>query len=71
MSLNFGLGSIISHMVIDMDETRLQTVSQLQAFLGATAEVRFRVPDTDEARYAHIVSAVSYTHLTLPTNREV
>lgn len=56
MSLNCGVGSIISHMVIDMDETRLQTISQLQAFLGATAEVRFRVPDTDEARYAHIVS---------------
>ena len=30
MSLNCGLGSIISHMVIDMDETRLQTISQLQ-----------------------------------------
>lgn len=56
MSLNCGLGSIISHMVIDMDETRLQTISQLQAFLAGTAEVQFRVPDTDEARYAHIVS---------------
>ena len=56
MSLNCGLGSIISHMVIDMDETRLQTISQLQSFLAGTAEVQFRVPDTDEARYAHIVS---------------
>jgi len=43
-------------MVIDMDETRLQTISQLQAFLDGTAEVQFRIPDTDEARYAHIVS---------------
>ena len=56
MSLNCGLGSIISHMVIDMAETRLQPISQLQAFLGGTVEVRFRVPDNDEARYAHIVS---------------
>jgi len=56
MSLNCGRGSIISHMVIDMDETRLQTISQLHAFLGGTVEVRFRVPDNDEARYAHIVS---------------
>ena len=56
MSLNCGFGSIISHMVIDMDETRLQTISQLQSFLAGTAEVQFRVPDTDEARYAHIVS---------------
>jgi transposase-like protein len=43
MSLSCGLGSIISHMVIDMDETRLQTISQLHAFLGGTVEVRFRV----------------------------
>ena len=56
MSLNCGFGSIISHMVIDMDETRLQTISQLQAFLAATAAVSFRIPDTDETRYAHIAS---------------
>ena len=56
MSLRGGLGPIISRMVIDMDETRLQTVSQLQAFLAGTLEVRFCVPDSDEARYAHIVS---------------
>lgn len=53
MSLNCGLGSIISHMVIDMDETRLQTISQLQVFLGGTVEVRFRVPDNDEARHQY------------------
>ena len=69
MSLNCGLGSIISHMVIDMDETRLQTISQLQSFLAGTAEVQFRVPDTDEARYAHIVSVAQrfgYGHLNRP-----
>lgn len=69
MSLNCGLGSIISHMVIDMDETRLQTISQLQAFLAATVEVSFRVPDTDEARYAQIVSVAQrfgYARLNRP-----
>src|SRR5450830_1580154 len=69
MSLNCGLGSIISHMVIDMEETRLQTISQLQVFLGGTVEVRFRVPDNDEARYAHIVSVAQrfgYARLNRP-----
>ena len=69
MSLNCELGSIISHMVIDMDETRLQTISQLQVFLGGTVEVLFRVPDNDEARYAHIVSVAQcfgYARLNRP-----
>ena len=39
MSLNGAFGSIIFHMVIDMDETRLQTISQLSAFLAGTLEV--------------------------------
>ena len=56
MSLNGGFGSIIFHMVIDMDETRLQTISQLSAFLAGTLEVHFAVPDSDDRRYAHIVS---------------
>lgn len=34
MSLTGGFGSIIFGMVINMDETRLQTVSQLQAFVA-------------------------------------
>jgi hypothetical protein len=53
-------------MVIDTDETRLQTVPQLQAFLAGMVEVRFCVPDNDEARYAHIVSVAQrfcYAHL--------
>src|SRR6218665_765723 len=56
MSLSGRLGSIIFRMVIDMDESRLQTISQLQAFLAGTLEVRFCVPDSDDARYAHIVA---------------
>lgn len=54
MSLRDGVGSTIFRMVIDMDETRLQTISQLQALLAGTLEVRFGVPDSDDARYAHI-----------------
>src|SRR6218665_1991587 len=56
MSLGGRLGSIIFRMVIDMDESRLQTISQLPAFLAGTLEVRFCVPDNDEARYAHTVA---------------
>jgi transposase InsO family protein len=55
MSLSCGFGSIIFHMVIDMDETRLQTISQLSAFLAGTLEVQFTVPDSDDRRYTHIV----------------
>jgi hypothetical protein len=58
MSVNAGFGSIISHMVIDMDGSRPQTISQLSAFLAGTLEVQFSVPDTDDKRYAHIVSVV-------------
>jgi hypothetical protein len=47
---------VIFHTVIDIDKTRLQTISQLQAILAGVAEVEFRVPDTNEARYAQIVS---------------
>lgn len=56
-------------MVIDMDETRLQTISQLQAFLTGTLEVRFCIPDSDDERYAHIVCVAqrfSYARLNRP-----
>lgn len=56
-------------MVIDMDETRLQTISQLCAFLAGTLEVRFKVPDSDDRRYAHIVSVAqrfAYARLNRP-----
>lgn len=48
--------SIISHLVIDMDKTRLQTISQLQAFLAGKQKVLFTVPDSKDRRYAHIVT---------------
>lgn len=45
-------------MVIDMDETRLRTIEQLQQFLSATPEVAFTVPEVgsaaDNQRYEHI-----------------
>lgn len=39
-----------------MDESRLQTISQLSAFLEGTLEIKFSVPDTDDKRYAHIAA---------------
>lgn len=69
MSLRGVFGSIIFHMVIDMDETRLQTISQLSAFLAGTLEVQFKVPDTDDRRYAHIASVAQrfgYARLNRP-----
>lgn len=48
------IGSIIQGMVIDMNETRLCSLDQLQAFLDATAEVRFLPSEGEDARYAHI-----------------
>ena len=69
MSLRGRFGSIIFRMVIDMDETRLQTIFQLQAFLAGTLEVRFCVPDSDDVRYAYIVSVAQrfgYAHLNRP-----
>src|SRR3990167_6812054 len=41
-------------MVIDMNETRLCSLEQLQAFVDATAEVRFLPSEGEDARYAHI-----------------
>jgi hypothetical protein len=41
MSLRDGFGTIIFRMVIDMNENLLQIISQLQAFLAGTLEVRF------------------------------
>ena len=45
-------------MVIDMDETRLRTIEQLQNFLGATPEVAFTASEVggaaDNHRYEHI-----------------
>jgi hypothetical protein len=42
-------------MVIDMDETRLRTIEQLEGFLKATPKVAFTAPDIGayDQRYAH------------------
>ena len=41
-------------MVIDMNETRLCTLGQIQAFLEGTGEVGFQPIGGDEGRYGHI-----------------
>jgi hypothetical protein len=43
-------------MVINMNETKLRTIAQLQEFLDATAEVKFSAAaeQSDEERYEHI-----------------
>ena len=43
-------------MVINMDETKLRTIAQLQEFLDATPEVSFSgaAGEADTQRYAHI-----------------
>ncbi|MDZ7812349.1 MAG: hypothetical protein U5L74_04205 [Ideonella sp.] len=43
-------------MVINMDETKLRTIQQLQDFVDATPEVKFTnaAGDDDSERYAHI-----------------
>ena len=47
---------IITRMVINMDETRLRTIEQLEEFLKATPEVAFTAPGigAHDQRYAHI-----------------
>lgn len=51
-------GSIIHDMVIDMNETRLNTVAQLRAFLDGTLEVRFQPISNDIERYGFIVAVL-------------
>jgi hypothetical protein len=41
-------------MVIDMNETRLCSLEQLQAFVQATEQVQFLASEGEDARYAHI-----------------
>jgi hypothetical protein len=54
------IGSIIQGMVIDMNETRLCSLEQLQAFVDATAEVRFLPCEGEDARYAHIEAVLKH-----------
>src|SRR3990170_2825033 len=41
-------------MVIDMNETRLCSLEQLQAFVQATEQVQFLPCEGEDARYPHI-----------------
>lgn len=51
-------GSIIHDMVIDMNETRLNTVAQLRAFLEGTLEVKFLPIRNDLERYEFIAGVL-------------
>ena|GEM_PF-6466773 len=50
-----GGGLIIPRMVINMNESRLTTIAQIEEFLSASAFIEFK-PDAggDCERYAHI-----------------
>jgi hypothetical protein len=50
------LDRFFSTIVIDMDEARLQTISQLCVFVTGTLELQFIIPDSNDRRYAHIVT---------------
>lgn len=41
-------------MVINMDESQLRTIDQIEQFLSASAEVAFTAHGDDVQRYAHI-----------------
>jgi len=52
------VGSIIHDMVIDMNESRLNTVAQLRAFLEGTLEVKFQPIRNDVERYGLIAGVL-------------
>lgn len=45
---------IITRMVVNMDESKLSTIEQIEAFLGASGQVAFAAHAGDTERYAHI-----------------
>jgi hypothetical protein len=47
-------GSIIEAMVIEMNETKLESIAQLRSFLQGSAEVQFQPCGEDAERYAFI-----------------
>ena len=47
-------GLIIQWMVINMDETRLNSIEQIQEFLQASSQIEFSAHGSDGERYAHI-----------------
>ena len=52
-------GLIILRMVINMDESQLRTIEQIEKFLAASAEVAFTAHGGDLERYAHISRVLS------------
>ena len=49
---------IIPRMVINMNETRLCTIEQIEQFLGASAQIDFSAHGGDLERYAHIADVL-------------
>lgn len=47
-------GLIIARMVINMDDSRLSTIGQIEEFLSASTQVEFSAHSGDTERYAHI-----------------
>lgn len=47
-------GLIILRMAINMDESQLRTIEQIEQFLDASAQVAFTAHGDDVERYAHI-----------------
>ncbi len=72
MRLNRGLGSIICHTVVNMEQTGPPAIFELSAFLSDTVYVRIRVPDADEVSCVHMVSVAQrfgYFRLNRPDNK--
>ena len=47
-------GLIILQMVINMNETQLCTIEQIEQFLSGSAAIEFSTAGNDSERYAHI-----------------
>jgi hypothetical protein len=47
-------GLIIARMVIDMNETRLRTIEQIEQFISASEKIKFVAHGDDGGRYEHI-----------------
>ena len=61
---------IIQRMVIDMNETQLNTIEQIEQFLRVSAAIEFSVADKDEERYAHISRVLKRFDYPRRTKRE-
>jgi hypothetical protein len=57
-------------MVINMDDTRLTTIAQLEQFLSANAQVEFSPHGDDAQRYAHISRVLRRLDYPRRTKRE-